>query len=474
MTNDSRLAAAAALFVVGMGGLARGQFFVRKLGGIATPYIYMPFERRYEPAFAFPLCFIFFGIVWLILRSKNRRAVVAATIAAALVFSVLVFSYYFLWTAAAAWVLSLFLVSAISPTKSRWQDLRRLALLGISMALPLVPYVYLLAHRATSIDVEQGLTFTRAPDLFRPPTVLCVLLLLMLLVVARLRRIEQTDPKLKFATVFTLAPLIMFNQQVVTGRSLQPIHYEQFIANYLSLVALVLTAAVLWSAFKPDRRIPAFLLILISLISTARALQEVWLGARSRLTFSTIVDDSRPAALLLASLARSPSAGTDGRSDVVLVVSPMSFIVGDTLPVTAPQPVLWAPHMFSFAALQPGENRERFYQQLYYSGINQQTLRTDTLERTYFRLANFGWARVIQGLNANWQPITDAEEQAALDDYQNYVDTLDSKPAVSPPLAYVVAPANAPTDFSRVDRWYERDPGEQAGSYVVYRVRLRP
>ena len=81
MTNDSRLAAAGALFVLGMGGLARGQFFVRKLGGIATPYIYMPFERRYEPAFAFPLCFIFFGLVWLTLRSKDRRAVLAATIA---------------------------------------------------------------------------------------------------------------------------------------------------------------------------------------------------------------------------------------------------------------------------------------------------------------------------------------------------------------------------------------------------------
>jgi hypothetical protein len=130
--------------------------------------------------------------------------------------------------------------------------------------------------------------------------------------------------------------------------------------------------------------------------------------------------------------------------------------------------------MVSFAALPPRENRDRFYQQLYYSGVTQETLRADTLDRTYFRLANFGWARVIQGLNANWQPITDAEEQAAFADYQRYAETFDAQRAASPQLAYVVAPANTTTDFSRVDRWYERDPGEQVGSYVVYRVRLRP
>jgi len=474
MTNDSRLATAGALFVLGMGGLARGQFFVRNFGGIATPYIYMLFERRYEPAFAFPLFFIFFGLVWLVLRSQDRPAVLAATIAAAAVFTALVFSYYFLWTAAAAWVLSLILVLAISHTENWRRDLRRLAPLAGLMVLTLVLYAYLLFHRATSIDAEQGLTFTHAPDLFRPPAILCVLLLLMLGVGVWRGRSERNDPRWRLAATFALAPLIMFNQQIVTGRSLQPIHYEQFVANYVSLVALVLTAAVLWSAFKHDRKIPAFVLLVIAAISTGRAFQEIWLAARSRLTLSTIVDDSRLAGLRLAELARNPSEAAHVQSDVVLVISPVSFIVSDSLPVTAPQPVLWAPHMFSFAGLQPRENRERFYQQLYYSGISQETLRADTLERTYFRLANFGWARVIQGLNAKWQPITEAEEQAALGDYQRYVETFDAKRAAGPQLSYVVAPANATTDFSRIDRWYERDPGEQAGSYMIYRVRLRP
>lgn len=474
LTKDSRLAAAGALFVLSMGGLARGQFIVRNLGGIATPYIYMPFERRYEPAFAFPLFFIFCGLVWLVLQRKDRRGVLAVTIAASIVFNVLVFSYYFLWTAAAAWMLALTLILAVNRTKTWPQDLRRLAQLAALMVLPLVPYVYLLLHRANWIDAEQALTFTHAPDLLRPPAVMCVVLLLTLCVAAWLRRIDHTDPMVKFAAAFTLAPLIIFNQQVITGRSLQPIHYEQFVGNYISLLALILTASVLWAGFGRNRQIPVLFLIVVALISTARAVDEAWLGSQSRLTFSTIIDDSQPLGVRLAELARSPGAVAHAGSDVVLVISPASFIVSDTLPVTAPQPVLWAPHMFSFAGLQPSENRERFFQQLYYSDVNRKTLLADPVARTYFRLANFGWGRVIQGLDAKWRPITDAEEQAALNDYQRYVETFDAKRQTSPPLGYVVAPANAPTDFSRIDRWYERDPGERVGPYMIYRVSLRP
>jgi hypothetical protein len=472
LTKDSRVAAAGALFVVSMGGLARGQFFVRNLGGIATPYISMPLLRRYEPAFAFALFFIFCGLVWWMLRAKDRRSVLATLIAAALVFSALVFSYYFLWTAAAAWMLSLIIVSAI--TRPAPGSISRLALCALLMILPLIPYGYLLSRRAASMDAEQALTFTHTPDLLRPPAVLCVLLLLMLFSAVWRRRCERTDPIWKSAATFAMAPLIMFNQQVVTGRSLQPIHYEQFVANYVSLVALVLTAVVLWTAFKPARKIPALLLIVVSVISMARASQEVWLAARGRVTLSTIVDEGQGAALRLAELGQNPLGSAHARSDCVLVISPVAFMVSDSLPITAPQSVLWAPHMFSFAGLAPRENRERLYQQLYYLGVDQQTLRADTLAHIYFRLANFGWERVIQGLSANWQPITGAEEQVALSEYQSYVDTFDAKRAASSQLAYVIAPVDVTTDFARVDRWYERDLGERAGAYMIYRVKLRP
>lgn len=474
ITKDPRLAATAAVFVLSMGGLARGQLLVRMLGGAATPYIFLPFLRRYEPAFAFPLFFVFCGLVWVMLRARNRRAVIMATIGAALTFTVLVFSYYFLWTAAVAWVVSLVSVSALIRSETWRQDSVRVAQLTALMALPLVPYLYLLAHRAPSMDAQQALTYTHVPDLLRPPAVLCALLLLTLLLALWRGLIAQRDRSVMFAGAFALAPLLMFNQQVLTGHSLQPIHYEQFIANYVSLLALVLTASILWWARTGGRKIPALILILISVISIARASQEAWLGARSRVNFSTIVDESRPVAVRVAELNRRMSDRGTGSSTVVLVLSPASFVVMDTLCMTTSQPVLWAPHMFSFSGLTPAENKERFYQNLYYSDVDQQTLRSATLEHTYFQLANFGWERVIQGLNANWRPITEAEEQAALTEYEQYVNTFDAKRVSQPQLAYVIAPVKEATDFSRIDRWYERDAGERAGAYVIYRVKLRP
>ncbi|MCV4656290.1 hypothetical protein OFM13_33660, partial [Escherichia coli] len=39
---------------------------------------------------------------------------------------------------------------------------------------------------------------------------------------------------------------IVFNQQIITGRSLQPIHYQVFIGNYVALVGLAISLALLW------------------------------------------------------------------------------------------------------------------------------------------------------------------------------------------------------------------------------------
>jgi hypothetical protein len=41
------------------------------------------------------------------------------------------------------------------------------------------------------------------------------------------------------------------------------------------------------------------------------------------------------------------------------------------------------------------------------------------------------------------------------------------------PLTYAVIPADINFDFSNIDRWYERDAGERAGAYVLYRLKVR-
>jgi hypothetical protein len=50
-----------------------------------------------------------------------------------------------------------------------------------------------------------------------------------------------------------VVPFILFNQQVVTGHSLQPMHYEQFVVPYLILIVGTLTV-LLSSNYHGQRR----------------------------------------------------------------------------------------------------------------------------------------------------------------------------------------------------------------------------
>jgi predicted branched-subunit amino acid permease len=58
-------------------------------------------KRRYEPAAPFSLFFLFCTFVWKSLNDDRRRSLAWAA-AASLALVILIFSYFFLWTAAFA------------------------------------------------------------------------------------------------------------------------------------------------------------------------------------------------------------------------------------------------------------------------------------------------------------------------------------------------------------------------------------
>src|SRR5215216_6040481 len=100
--GDSRLAAISVLIVLCLGALAAGQGIVGTFLKADVKFLGMPFLRRYVPAFPFPLFFIFCGLIWRALT--GRRATLKA-LSAGVILAVLVFSYFYLWTAALAWLL---------------------------------------------------------------------------------------------------------------------------------------------------------------------------------------------------------------------------------------------------------------------------------------------------------------------------------------------------------------------------------
>src|SRR4029079_4977922 len=115
---------------------------------------------------------------------------------------------------------------------------RTVGFLGITWLITisgLIPYFLLLSHRSTNTDQIQALVHTRNLDLFRPSEVLSFLLLAALVRLLVLRRASLKDPRVLFLLSLLLMIPAVFNQQLITGISLQPFHYEEFVTSYCVL-----------------------------------------------------------------------------------------------------------------------------------------------------------------------------------------------------------------------------------------------
>jgi hypothetical protein len=144
------------------------------------------------------------------------------------------------------------------------------------------------------------------------------------------------------------------------------------------------------------------------------------------------------------------------------------------LPTFAPFAVLWGPN-FDFLNLAPGESKERFYEYLYYSGTDGDDLTKELAQpMSVLATAAFGHERVIPDLSVNPKPITSEEISREVAEYRAYTASFTRARANQHVLSYVIVRTDKELDLSNLDRWYQRDQGEQAGDYTLFRVQLRP
>ena len=79
----------------------------------------------------------------------------------------------------------------------------------------------------------------------------------------------------------------------------------------------------------------------------------------------------------------------------------------------------------------------------------------------------------MPALSADFKPIQPEEIEQEIRTYQAYANSFSREQVLKRPLTYAVIPANGNFDFTNLDRWYERDPGERVGDYTLYRLKLR-
>lgn len=478
ITGSNWYGMAGSIAVFAGGALYAGEGAALEVFFDGFSYPYFPGFRRYIPALAMTAFFVLLGAVGEMLDwngpagpdgvdGSRRRRVIVSTIAVA-AFAFTVFSYFYIWTTAAAFVGCLFVVWLVERPEGWRYDIKTLVMTAAGFAVTLVPYGYLLSRRSDTLEHVQLLVYTRSPDLFRMPEYIGFVVLLILIIGMLTKHIEMKERSTLFVLCLALVPFVIFNQQIVTGRSLQPIHYQVFIGNYVAGLALVLAVGLLARrALSNNRLIAKVACTALATAAVAWGFVECHYTVRVLEEANVERDLSLPVAKRLEQLAGNDA---DPHRSTVLAYD---MIQADDLPSVAPQNVLWARHQHVFAGLSWEESKERYYQYLHYSNIDERSL--DYLLKNDFvsKIALFGWGRHTDRLSFDSKPLTYGEVDVEVGNYWAYRQNFDREQASNPLLSYVVVNNEADTDLSIVDKWYERDEGEVIGKYTIYRVRLR-
>lgn len=348
-----------------------------------------------------------------------------------------------------------------------WKDVRALAILAIGCVAALVPYAYLLSKRSHTMDDVQMVVKTRALDLTRPPEIVAIFVLVVLAGCVVLKTLDLRDRAALFTASLAVSVIVVFNQQVITGQSLQPIHYQVFIGNYVAGLAFVLLIGLLWRRAEIAGSVAARLAACaLAVVAAAWGFVECHYTVRILDDVNVVRDEALPVGRRLTEI------GANDPERYKKVVLHLGIAEADDLPTIAPQSVLWARHQHVFAGVTTEENKERYYQLLYYQGVSGRDLANAMKHGNDFvsMIALFGWGRHTDRLNSQYKPLTFGEIDAEAMRYERYSREFDPSRAGVIRLDYLVAPSEPNLFLDNIDKWYERDAGETHGKYILYKL----
>ena len=467
LTSSDVLAATGTIVILCLGTAVAYQGELRYLIEGRMLIEYLPFLRRYQPGLAFPLFFIFCWLIWKSSFSETVKKIVGYSAAAGAVFVLLVFSYFYIWTAAAAWLGCFTLLWMIWKRDRLKPILITDAIIGASAIPALILYFRMLADRSPSVDGVQLLTVTHSPDISPPSMLIGLVVSLAVFLACRKGHAVLSDAKTIIALSFSLTPVILFNQQVITGRSLQPAHYEVFIANYLVLLAAVLAVSIWKGPDLAEGESDLFrkAIVYVALIAFGWGFVEAMSSSGRSAASAVVRDESMPALEFI----QRQSVGNDES-----VVHATNFVTADLIPSVTTQRPLWNSHINSAGGVDANTNKRLFYTYLYYNGFNANDLLNVLSKRSFeVTAALFGSDRALPELAAGARAVTDEEIRNEVRNYSEFINSFTKDRAAAPELSWLIVPVKSEQDLSNIDRWYRRSDEHEFGMFKVYRLALK-
>jgi hypothetical protein len=284
------------------------------------------------------------------------------------------------------------------------------------------------------------------------------------------RRLSLDSPLTLFTLAFAAMPVFLFNQQVITGRSLQPVHYELFIANYVVLTAVVLFFSMIYRAPVIGPQIyRQFAIAVIGALAAVWGSAETYKSARRNREFADLRDTSIPPIRYIDSIEQH-----NIRRNGSAVVLATNTGTSDMIPTVASLRPLWSSHSSSVGGLGVAENKRLFNHFLVLAGFTEEDV-AEGLQHKAFEMtaAFFGSERALPSLGQGAEPITPEEIEFEVRQFGEFKRNFSKESASDPELSYVIVQDGYEPNFSVLDTWYERDEGIVAGPLRVYNVTLR-
>ena len=329
----------------------------------------------------------------------------------------------------------------------------------------LVPHFLLLSNRSKTTDASTILEQTRTIVLWRPSLILGCGILLTTIILIKSGWLNLKEQLTLFVISFSVLPLVVFNQQVVTGYSLQPMHYNMYILNYLVLLASALLIAFVWKE-KLQKVKPVYWLSIALLMCCWGAI-EMHYTTYNRYSYNLGRDEAIVVNKRLAEVARE-----DFNASTAQITLNFDWIQADNQPTIAPQAVLWSEHLFFLANMPEEEHRRRYFLYLYYQNKDENWLRKNLLNCPNEACrALLGWS-VNPTLQIESQKSNYSETLKIIEYYGRFIKNFNSLDASNPVISYLVIPNDKENDLTKLDLWYERGEAEKCGSFTLYQVKL--
>lgn len=265
---------------------------------------------------------------------------------------------------------------------------------------------------------------------------------------------------------FALSPILMFNQQVITGLSLQPVHYELFIGNYMVLTALVLTLWLIGRDSASSRRFN-----LSHVVIAFFAVGAIGWGVIESVQFTRRhLTGAKWREFAVQALHEVNASKPTGNCTVF---SP-SWRVNELTPVVTPCRPLWSLHSSSAGGLNRIEQKILFFEHAYLSEVNEEML-IKGLEWGDFVyvVPLFGFDKLLPELGTGNNHITKEEIEAAASSYTDFIAQFDAHTASDRLIDFAIIESDETEHMEGLDKLYQRDGGRSVGRFTVYRVSLR-